>query len=805
MQVTALTLSAVVSIGVLTSSAARLLVEEGVPRGQIVVAAEAPRMTVLAAQELQVFLEAISGAELPVVETPSADYPLRIYVGRSGDTDALGVTDDGLEFGSFIMRSVPDGLILLGHDADFVPIEPYTFHRNPGHPDVERVWREWDAITGNTFSNPRGMVGNQYNSGMGIHSYDQRGTLNAVYQFLRDLGVRWYMPGELGTVIPELRNIALPDVDETVTPAFDWRMATFAVYFSSSPEDILYYLRQGFNHGDVVGHWSHGLRDVTRRQEMKEKHPERYALVRGVRQASSNQACLSDEGLLDAALRFARFMYDHYDLPSVSMMPQDGFMFCECELCEGKDTPGRGRDGLHSDYVWGFVNQVATELYKTHPDRTVSCLAYGTYRLPPAAIDKLSPNVSAGIVHSRGRSFDDPEVRDGLLELREQWKQKTDKPLWTWEHYLFSTRAPFLPYYFPRVIDQGIKSSHKDHFGEFIEVSFGPFPERGHGMHAPIINHLNIYVTGRLQWDPNLDIEELLDEYYPLFFGPAAPRMQAFIGFCEANRDLLRRDVEKINTAFELLGAAVAAAPQDSVYQQRIALLVDYMQGLSEWRDQLVRGREGVPETTLVSRPGSPLVLDGRLDDTVWQDLSAHPLVDVRSGEPARTPSWFKMYWDGGEGEGHLVLGIYCSEPDMANLRTTTTESGDWRVFDGDNVELMVETQAHSYYQITANAAGAIVNMDRTLGHRNLNWTSLAEVAAHQGEDYWSVEFRIPVTGEASAGDPLHEVVGWRPSAEAPWYIQVGRQRLRGEDREWTTWSETGSNFHDIMRFGRVK
>lgn len=790
-------------------AAAPLLVDDGTPRAQIVIAEDPPRMTALAAEELQSHIAQISGAILPIATTPSSDYPLRIYVGHSPYTSKYAIDDD-LPFGAFIMRTVPDGLLLVGQDDDFVPTEPFTLQRSPNHPDVAQMWAEWDAVTGDTFGNPRGMLGRRYNSAMGIYTFDQRGSLNAVHEFLRDLGVRWYMPGELGTIIPTQRSIALPQIDEKVTPAFDWRMATFATYFSSPSDEILYYLRQGFNHGDVVGHWSHGLRDVTSRSEMKEKHPERYALVRGVRQSSSalghgNQACLSDPGLIDAAVRFGRIMYDHYDLPMVSVMPQDGFMFCECELCEGKDTPERGRDGLHSDYVWGFVDQVARELYKTHPDRMVNCLAYGTYRLPPAKIDRLSPNVSVGIVHSRGREFDRPEVRDSLLELRRQWREKTDTPFWTWEHYLFSDRAPFIPFYFPQAIAEGIRASHDDHFGEFIEVTTGPFQERGHGLHSPGITHLNVYVTGRMQWDPNLDLDELLAEYYQLFYGPAASPMQAFIEYCEANRNELRQEVDRINTALALLDAAVAAAPEGSPYAERIALVVDYMQGLTEWRDQLERGRENVPLTHAPTRRGAPLTVDGRLDEAVWQDLPEHPLVDVRSGEPARTPSWFKIYWDGDDREGHLVVGIYCAEPDMENLRTTTSESGDWRLFNDDNVEVLIETQAHSYYQIAANAAGAVTDMARTLGHRNLDWTALAEAAAHQGEDYWSVELRIPVTGESTASDPNHEVVGWRPSADAPWHIQVGRQRLRGEDREWTTWSPTGSTFHDIMRFGRLE
>ncbi len=786
-----------------------LLTADGEARAEIVIAEDPPRMVRVAAEELQTHIEAISGARLPIVSGPSEDYPLRLYVGSSTFTDSYGVDNEDLNYGAFRLRTVPDGLILLGQDDDFVPTEPYTLHRSPRHPDTERVREEWDAITGDTFGNPRGRLGRRYNSEMGIFAYDKRGSLNAVHEFLRGLGVRWYMPGELGTVIPEMVSIPLPDEDRVVRPDFDWRMATFAVYFSSSRKDIFWYLRQGFNHGDVVGQWSHGLRDVTSRSQMMENHPERYALVRGVRQTRTelghgNQACLSSEGLVDAAVRFGRAMFDHYDLPMVSMMPQDGFMFCECELCEGKDTPERGRDGMHSDYVWGFIDRVARELYKTHPDRKVNCLAYSTYLLPPENIERLSPNVVVGFIHAR-RDFDDPDVRENRLAIRRAWREKTDQPFWGWEHYPFTHRSTFTPVYFPRAIAEGLRSMQGEFFGEFIEAPTGPFDERGHGLHTPGFSHLNLYVTGRFQWDVEQDLDALLDEYYRLFYGPAAEQMQAFIEYSEANRRYLRQDVDKIDRTLELLDEAVAAAPADSVYGQRIALLVDYLDQLREWREQLARGREGVPVTRAPVRKDAELTLDGRLDDAVWKDLREHPMVDVQSGEPARTPSWFKVYWDGGEREGHLVLGIHADEPDMENLRTLTTESGDWRVFNGDNLEVMLETQAHSYYQIAVNAAGAVMDLDRNLGQLNDAWTSLVEVAAHQGEDYWSVELRFPVTGEESPGDPLHELAGWRPSEEAPWHIQIGRQRLRGEDREWTVWSPTGSNFHDIMRFGRLE
>lgn len=781
-----------------------LLIEDGAPRVEILIAEEPARSVALAAAELQEYLNKMSGAEVAVVHE-QGEMPYRIYVGQSPATEAMGIDAEELARDAFIMRTVDDGLVLLGRDDDFTPIEPYSMQLNPDHPDRERLKEEWDAITGDTFGNPRGVFRRNYSQELDLWDEDQRGSLNAVYEFLRGEGVRWYMPGEMGEVVPKKANIALPDVDQVIEPYYPHRYIHFARFGTSPREDVLWYMRQGFSDNTEIQHFSHGLRDVTARGEMKEAHPERYALALGVRQTERNHACLSDEGLFEAAVRFARVMFDHYDLPMVSMMPQDGFMFCECELCEGQNRMDLPREGQHSDYVWGFVDRVAREVYKTHPDRMINCLAYSTFTLPPETIDELSPNVVVGMIHGRGRRFDDPEFRESRIALRDGWREKTDNLFWSWEHYPFTNRSTFTPEYFPQSIVEGLQFMKDDYFGEFIEVATGPFEERGHGLHAPGINHFNLYLTGRFQWDPDQDLDEVLAEYYTLFYGPAADEMQAFIEFSEANRRDMARELELMDEALSLFDAALEKSDPETVYGQRVALVDDYLERMREWRDQLARGRENVPVAEAPRRDGSEMVLDGRLDKEIWEDLPAYPLVDVVTGDEPQAGSWFKVFWDGGDRHGHVVIGIYCDEPDMENLRTTTEEPGDWRVFEGDAVELMLETQAHSYYQLAINAAGAMVDLDRHYGMRNEAWSSLAEVVAHQGDGYWSVEVRLPVTGEETAGDPLHEMAGWEPTAGAPWHMNVGRQRIREGEREWTAWSPTGSNFHDIMRFGKLE
>src|SRR5690606_1428259 len=68
-----------------------LLVEKGEPRAEIVVAADPPRTTLLAAKELQTYLARISGAILPIVSDAS-DGRSQVYVGASQHTQRLGLS-----------------------------------------------------------------------------------------------------------------------------------------------------------------------------------------------------------------------------------------------------------------------------------------------------------------------------------------------------------------------------------------------------------------------------------------------------------------------------------------------------------------------------------------------------------------------------------------------------------------------------------------------------------------------------------------------------------------------------------------
>ena len=236
-----------------------LIIGDTQPRAEIIIAEHPPRAVKFAASELQTYIEMITGGRLGIVTVPTDDAPVKIYVGESDYTRSLGVTAEGLERDAFRMVSGPNWLALVGRDQDFTPIEPWA----RSHTDwLRKKQPQWEALAGHPWLNPVAAgIYRDYNKELDIWNYDSRGSLNAVYAFLRSLGVRWYMPGELGEIVPHFGDLALPHMNRTVHPAFEVRSLSRPLISSSSIDDALWYLRLGAN--EQYGILHHGQRYLT--------------------------------------------------------------------------------------------------------------------------------------------------------------------------------------------------------------------------------------------------------------------------------------------------------------------------------------------------------------------------------------------------------------------------------------------------------------------------------------------------------------------------------------------------------------
>ena len=142
----------------------------------IVLPAESNGVEQFAADELQYHIEKATGVKVAIVAEnalagSAAKY--RYYIGATAAAKAAGISVGELADEERVLKSVADGLCLLGGDSPMAKT----------------------AVTG-------------------LWSTCARGTLYAVYDYLEnELGVRWLWPGPTGTYVPKTDTIAVGQID----------------------------------------------------------------------------------------------------------------------------------------------------------------------------------------------------------------------------------------------------------------------------------------------------------------------------------------------------------------------------------------------------------------------------------------------------------------------------------------------------------------------------------------------------------------------------------------------------------------
>jgi hypothetical protein len=790
-----------------------LLVQDGQPRAEIVVAEQPERMARLAAHDFRETIERISGARLPIVTEPTGR-AVKVFIGANQHNP---VTADGLLHGAYRIATGPNWLALIGDDTDYVPIEPFA--RSNG--DIPRAQADWEQIVGAPYGmpgagwyknrlrlpgdtgKPDGAV-TEKNETFEIWGLDERGSYNAVCGLLHRLGARWYLPGELGEVLPSMKTIAVPAVDQTVWPDFALRQFNFR--FSIVGADTARWVMRLGTRNDERLQIAHGMSTMTNRQAVFDAHPDWFAIYGGkpdFRPGDSKcQLCYSNDELFRETVRWARALLDTYQLETVSIMPPDGYTsICQCEKCHGKDSPERNEHGLLSDHVWDFVNRVAREIAKTHPRAKVLNCAYGVYTLPPLKIDELEPNVVVCVVGGRrpinkvGRKGEGESAPD---VLRAAWAEKTDNPLLIFENYPFTGRGWYLPAFDAHALGDTVNATKGVAQGEDIWLSVA------HDFETSRIgfNHFLVYFTARAYWGgTDHDPDATLREYCRLFYGPAQTEMLAFFHYCAANWRDMETDRAKTDEALALFDNAKAKAETGaaSVYGRRLALIDDYLKGLRMKSQQLAQKRGPVPVVRLVG-DAKDVVINGKLDDAYWRDCPVAATGRLRELQTGGTPVFGTTFQAGWQGSS-VVFAIRCEERAGDIPRSTSTRDDDQAIWHGDVVEIAIATESHSYYQIAVSPAGHVVDLDRGAPRGQwFGWDSQAEVATHVADDHWTVEIRLPVTQDEN--DPLHQIIGRKPTQSLPWYINICRQRIRDDGAEYSALSPTGTaGFHDPMKF----
>ncbi|HWL53391.1 MAG TPA: DUF4838 domain-containing protein [Chthoniobacteraceae bacterium] len=796
------------------------LIRDGKPQSQIVVAPDALPQVAFAAKELQEHLYKMSGARLEIVPKADESMPHAVYVGESEATRALGLEIASLTPEAYRVVATDRYLALLGHDGTVLPV-PRDLKETT---DRTRLKDEWQKRTGEKWDMPRNGLYDprHHNHEVGFSVYDPTGTLFAVYDVLESLGVRWYLPyHEFGTVIPKAATVDLPEQNRTEKPVFGYRHMRWSFARGDLP-GFLWFKRQKLGMEAMI--WmDHGTINVTR--FMDDSHPEYFAVVGG---RLHDGGPLPEDGsrrpkhsrslprlappLADALVRYADFFFTDY--PEMTLFPagpSDAFTSIDDrDVAAGWLREERGSAGRLSDYVWNFVNQVAEGIARQHPGKLVLGLAYSYYRVPPLDLEKFHDNVAIAYCQTRSLQMRDPQERAKIFAEREAWLKKLPSgALYLWEYNLMQLgpgdnkqtgQLRGVPVFVPTILQADLKALAGKARGEFVECAY-----TGDGkMLAPGINHLGYYIQARLYWNPDLDMEALIDEYCRTFFGPAAQEMKEFYRFAEevwmrpesrqitlTGGFLRPADVERY---FDILQRARAKASGDEA--KRIDVILADCQPMKEIFPALQR--QG-PDFAAPRGSGTPSV-DGDLEKPFWSapaEAPAYVARDLKSGEPVTPETTVRFRW--ADDDSGLYIGITAREPQMEKLQLHGEALRDSEsLYDNDFVELFLETSEHSTFRMVVNAEGGIRDSctDSRIVAVPIQWDADWTVATRRGKDRWTVELFIPRSSLADAAVP---------TADLPWGVNICRTRFAEDGKaQNSAISPTGGRFFVTEKFGNL-
>lgn len=356
------------------------------------------------------------------------------------------------------------------------------------------------------------------------------GTLNGVHDFLeRYVGVRWIMIGPAGEDVPDLTDIDVPVEIVREQPAYTFRQIHPFTGgdpynpFTSNRVDQEWAHRnrlQGNYNFDIE--FSHNLYRIFPPEIYGKTNPEFYPGSNPPEPGDIRrwQPCFSVDATVDVAVdHIIRYFDENPDAPSFSLSTNDIGGFCE-ERRSHPQYPGEWNSSgyMHlSEVYYEWVNKVVGRVTEVYPDKWFGLSAYREVMDPPSF--PLHPRVIPFITKDRMTWIDD-DVRSAGHHQMEQWNKVANQVAWYDYMYGFMYHVP-RP--FPRLLAETLSYGSKNNvIGFYTETHY----HAGEGPKG--------WIIAKLLWNPDQDIEALLQQWYERAVGPkAAIDLAAFFDYWE--------------------------------------------------------------------------------------------------------------------------------------------------------------------------------------------------------------------------------------------------------------------------------
>lgn len=418
----------------------------------------------------------------------------------------------------------------------------------------------------------------------------QHGVEWGVDEFLeRYVGVRWLFAGPLGEHIPIHHTLAVAPIEVRSKPAYLSRN----IGFDNKRLELGEWARLNRLRRRIKA--DHNLGVLFPPAKYTASHPEFFPIQNGQRLLPAAnclinwQPCFTAPGIVDEAIKnITEYFRMHPEKQSYSLSVNDNDGYCECSTCTAKDGNRLNYCGRrdHSPSYYEFCNRVAAGVGKVFPTKRFGLYAYGGVAEPPADM-VLDEHLVPLITYDR-MTWIDPQIEKRGQAITREWAKRCAEI--GWYDYLYGDWYLVPRVYFHKMAEYlryGCANKVRHFYGEvYICSDYREGPKD--------------YLTMKLLWNPALDVDATLKDWYECAVGQdAAPFLAKYFDLWEnfwtkripqgeffkanANRTYLEYSdlryfqdlrAEDFIDGEKLLKRALAAT-QNEIQRQRVQILLN--------------------------------------------------------------------------------------------------------------------------------------------------------------------------------------------------------------------------------------
>jgi hypothetical protein len=389
-----------------------------------------------------------------------------------------------------------------------------------------------------------------------------RATLYAVYAFLENLGCRWFAPNfdfygaATGEYVPHRTAPELAIRSTVERPAFRWRklyveegrshnahnLAQLVEWMPKARMNVLDipadYQHQGRTRWDnwrdalvpelhkrglLIEVGGHGYQTYLPPEKYIDQHPDWFGMHDGQRSRQDFEvfATSNPDAVRTLIENIRAYLAAHPEIDIFDLWPPDGARWSEAPADTALGSPSE-RQAL-------LLNEVARQLAPQFPKLRIQFIAYQTYVTPPA-LNKPAPNILMEFCPIN-RSFESALYEGATLENAEYFHA-----LETWSNGIIDpssiTIYSYIPKYAWRSLPMNVPHMILDEARKYREMKLGgiaTYSEPGNWATFEI-DH---YVMAKALWNPAIDSQQLLDEYFSTRYGPAGSFVQQYFQLVE--------------------------------------------------------------------------------------------------------------------------------------------------------------------------------------------------------------------------------------------------------------------------------